>query len=283
MAVKASLSGEMVNCSLVDECPNDAFPKSNDSSPVISTINTFNDGISNLQESADPVPNISTNSEKKKKGRRKGKGGKNRQYKRLYTTMTADDQSAQDNLKLKKSKSRRRKRFSTGHAMAPDNTTQFLMDIHDPDSNFDEIELPHHHRRHQSTSLAQDIGSATASEECYSSADDEDFFLEREFSADYENYQLERINSMSKDELVKEYLNLEQKCENLELRLRTDFPSGEQNFVMATESGESHESDVDSEVLRLRNENEELRRENESLRAQLLRTENKENEPDLES
>ena len=278
-----TLSGEMINCSL-DEAADCAFSGSNDCSPVnsASVFNLDNLVAQSDSKTADPSATVGASSEKKKKNRRKWKGGKKRQ-KRLYTTVSADEQN---NIQLQKHKSRRRKRFSTtGQAMAPDNTTQFLMDIHEPDPNCeDHSELPPQRRRRHSTSFGQDTCSATASEDCYTSGDD-DLFLEREFSADYENYQMERISSMSKDELVKEYLELEQKCDALERKMRVDSNPCDVN-CLANNSGSdvTHFDQPETELLRLRSENEQLRRENEALRAQLQRTENKENdEPDLDS
>ena len=59
-----------------------------------------------------------------------------------------------------------------------------------------------------------------SSDDFYSSPDDELDFNQRQFFETYENIHAERISTMSKAELVKEYLLLEQRCEELETKLK---------------------------------------------------------------
>lgn len=50
-------------------------------------------------------------------------------------------------------------------------------------------------------------------------ADDEQDFLERQFTETYENFHTERLNSMSKTELVQENIALEERVDDLQKRL----------------------------------------------------------------
>ncbi|KAH8022602.1 hypothetical protein HPB51_000902 [Rhipicephalus microplus] len=60
----------------------------------------------------------------------------------------------------------------------------------------------------------------TAQDEFYSSPEDEEDFLQKQFSEAYEDVHAERLNSMSKAELVQEYLLLEERVEELEHKLK---------------------------------------------------------------
>ena len=62
--------------------------------------------------------------------------------------------------------------------------------------------------------------SGAESDDFYSSPDDENEFQQRQFSQVYEYVHAERLSSMSKSELVQEYILLEEKVEDLEKKLK---------------------------------------------------------------
>ena len=133
------------------------------------------------------------------------------------------------------------------HPLAPFNTNQFLMDDHDvrmPEHDHsDETLQPndinditidkdgaectdlsnHGHRRRcnsDCTSNRQE-SQECSSDEINSLPDEEYDFMQKQFSETYEKIHSERINSMSKSQLVEEYLLLERRCEQLESKIRT--------------------------------------------------------------
>lgn len=110
-------------------------------------------------------------------------------------------------------KTKRNNRFRTivlAKTHAPFNNNQFLMEIHkpEPENNF-ALQTPSARTRDSSFSMD--------SEENYffSLPEDEEEYLTKEFSSVYEDAQSERLSSMSKNDLIQEYLVLEVKYENL--------------------------------------------------------------------
>lgn len=101
--------------------------------------------------------------------------------------------------------------------------------------------------------------SGDSDSEFYSSPDDEEQFLIKDFVDQYENVQAEHLQSMSKDELIQEYLMLESK---LELLMKRQRKKG-----TADETEPATNLTLQKEVERLTVENEALRRENAVLRS----------------
>ncbi|KAG7172552.1 HEXIM1-like [Homarus americanus] len=161
--------------------------------------------------------------------------------------------------------------------VAPFNTTQFLMAEHDLLQDTDIVARP---RRHRDSSLSLD--SEDQSNEFYSSPEDEEEFLTREFWTAYEDVHAERLDTMTKAQLVQEYLALEEKVDLLERQLcavrarhryrlqqngdddddavgpgelRVDSETAQKITIFQTEI-----SNLETENRRLREENIELRR-----------------------
>ncbi|XP_034046764.1 protein HEXIM [Thalassophryne amazonica] len=186
-----------------------------------------------------------------------------------YFKLSWEEKKALDERETARASRVREEMFAKGLPVAPYNTTQFLMDEHDreePDLNTE-------------TGVRRPSGLGcrledTGSEEDFNENEEEEEddgsggggsdgigrpgnaggeFLQRDFSETYEKYHVESLQNMTKQELVREYLELE-KCmsrleeENNRLR-RAVEPGG---------------VTVESSLLRLR----ELERELESLRAQ---------------
>lgn len=203
---------------------------------------------------------------------------------------------------------KREERFASGQPMAPYNTTQFLMEQHDPEESGIKLEYEARHRhggRHNSECAPHEAlgsvgggggsGSADSSDEYYDSPDldEEGIFLEKDFTEAYENFQAERLQSMTKEELVREHLELESKVERLEKQLKDVGGSrrssggdmggegtkaitleGDRGGVPPLDLGGEEPVDiykvetVQREIQRLREENQKLQMENEHLKVQ---------------
>jgi protein HEXIM1/2 len=170
-----------------------------------------------------------------------------------------------------------------GQPLAPYNTTQFIMNEHNSDKeiNFDEIhgriQRMHRQKLHQMDNNDDDF---------YSSPEDESDYLQQQFHEAYDNIHAERLNSMNKNELVSEYLQLEDRVEDLEKRLKESKAGRFQRSIsdsgVQTEHYSSDVNDDDSgteieehfmrkadifqeEIKKLSEENKRLKSENERL------------------
>ncbi|EOB05794.1 Protein HEXIM1, partial [Anas platyrhynchos] len=143
--------------------------------------------------------------------------------------------------------------FAKGQPVAPYNTTQFLMEDHDQE----EPDL----KTGSDDTSEEDFLEEAAEEDGGSDGmgGDGSEFLQRDFSETYERYHVESLQNMSKQELVKEYLELE-KClsrmedENNRLRMESKKYGGE-----AAEAARVRQ--LEQEVDRLRAENLQLLKE----------------------
>ncbi|MBN3309914.1 HEXIM protein, partial [Amia calva] len=174
--------------------------------------------------------------------------------------------------------------FAKGLPVAPYNTTQFLMEEHDleePDLN---TELggrrPCGASRSEDTASEEEFVDAAEEEEDCSGGgsgggsdgmgrpgDAGGEFLQRDFSETYEKYHVESLQNMTKQELVREYLELE-KCmsrledENNRLRLR-DGKSPDGTVDTPQPQPDPRLQELEKELERLRAQNSELRLQNE--------------------
>lgn len=147
-------------------------------------------------------------------------------------------------------------RFAHGQPVAPYNTTQFLMEDH----NLEEPDL-------------KPVNGAPPSEERACKNDEEDReFITKEFGEIYDNIHAERLNAMSKVELIQEYLQMEDREELLLRQLSQvngDVPNEEEmeapvnGDLGAWKMGENEEK-----VRIFRDEIEKLLEQNEKLRAE---------------
>lgn len=199
----------------------------------------------------------------KKKKHRRGKT-KKRKWKPYYKLSWQERRELEEQ-EAHRANSIRARMLAHGQPAAPYNTTQFLMDDHNVEEpNFDDIPGSHNrNNREQSADLSDDF---------YSSPEDEEDYLQRQFSEVYENIHAERLNSMCKTELVQEYMQLEVRVEELESQLK-DMSSRESlDKEVQTTEGMGSFSEVCQEASRLRQENEKLRLENEYLRTMAFET-----------
>lgn len=195
---------------------------------------------------------------KRKAGEHHQPTGRQRQWK-PYSKMTWEERQKADERITMRANRVRERRFKSGLAMAPYNTTQFLMAQHEPPAGSE-----------QSTTfpfLELDVGpacpgggrsSGSVTGESSSVADVDDagaevMFMEKEFAEEYENFRAERLQTLTKDELVRDYVDLERKLEKMQ-----------QNRIESSDESAT-------EVERLRRENARLSAENDSLRTELAK------------
>ena len=191
------------------------------------------DGVRNDKSSKRVIPtNDSAVNGKRKRHRRKAKGGHHHRKWKPYNKLTWEERKVADDREEKRACMKREERIASGQPMAPYNTTQFLMEQHESPGAIIESHAPRHRssRGERDGSWSLDSGS----DDCDSSVDDEETFMEREFTEAYESEHAERLQRMTKDELVREYLELEAKNEKLEKSLRNvngDLTVGANNNV----------------------------------------------------
>lgn len=173
-----------------------------------------------------------------------------------------------------------------GQPLAPYNTTQFIMNEHncDKEINFEEI-----HGRIQRMHRQKCNQMDANEDDFYSSPEDESEYLQQQFHEAYDNIHAERLNSMTKNELVQEYLQLEDRVEDLEKRLKESkavrLQRSTTNSEVQTENyNNSYVNDDDSgteieehfmrkadifreEIKKLSEENQRLRCDNERLKS----------------
>lgn len=144
---------------------------------------------------------------------------------------------------------------------APYNSNRFLIEDHGDVDNIDE-ELRKTDQASTSTvpRTRDSSVSMDSDAEFYSTPDDEEVFLIKDFDNQYESLQAERLQAMSKDELIQEFLHLESKVEALTKRLQVKTANGHADLGGP---------DMQKEIDRLVHENESLKRENESLRTKM--------------
>lgn len=99
-----------------------------------------------------------------------------------------------------------------GQPLAPYNTTQFIMNEHMAEKEFDFDENSGQIQHHRRMSEGSDFDET---EEYSSPAEDETQYLERQFNEAFQSYHRESLTKKSKDELVTDILVLEKKYTTL--------------------------------------------------------------------
>ena len=178
--------------------------------------------------------------DKPKKKHRRGARKKHRIKYKPYNKLTWDEKRKLDEKDAVKAVRRREELVAKkGRPIAPYNTTQFLMEEHDPgDEN---LQQQHHH---SSTSSAEgNVKEVQDNDESCSSCSSDEYF-EKDFDEFYERIQKDTLNSYTKEDLIKNVYDLEQRIESLESQLK-----------------KSNVKDVNlkEEIKRLTKENQELR------------------------
>lgn len=202
--------------------------------------------LRNMQDANDQDGNGNDKSRKRRRPRRK-----NRKWK-PYTQLSWEERQQRDE------EESRRASLKRANRPTPYNTTQFLMEDHKvvtPDlSNMGAFDENH------------DV-NLSSSDEVLENENEE--YLVRNFTAVYDEVQSERLQQMSKEQLVNEVLELSKKVSELEQILRPGSGGGGEGKLSSEES-EGHLDDATRSKLQSVNELEEkvekLKEENERLR-----------------
>ncbi|XP_075033448.1 protein HEXIM1 [Mixophyes fleayi] len=207
-----------------------------------------------------------------KKRHRRLPSKKKRRWK-PYSKLTWEEKKRLEERESQRASRMRAEMFAKGQPVAPYNTTQFLMDDHDqeepdlcpPQRRAAAFPSLHANSFSKGDSTEEDVeeeDDGTGSDGVGS--DDGAEFLQKDFSETYERYHAESLQDMSKQELIREYMELE-KClsrmeeENNRLRLQE---------VTATQVAGSQDSkilELEMALEKLREENQRLIREREQV------------------
>ncbi|EFN83991.1 Protein HEXIM1 [Harpegnathos saltator] len=155
------------------------------------------------------------------------------------------------------------------HPRAPYNTTQFLMadhsDLPDLEQKLSEAaSLEVHAMFQKPPARTRDSSFSVDSDEdyFYSSPEDEEEFLTKEFSTAYEDLHAERLNNLTKTQLIQEYLQLEAKVDGLSKRQRKNLHQVEEKD---TENKTAENKKTDTE--QIRTDTEQTQTDTEQIRA----------------
>jgi len=179
----------------------------------------------------------------KRKLHKKSRRARRKPHKGYYEMNDTERSQLEERERLREAKIRERS-IAKGHMLAPYNTTQFIIDGHyeeDASIKLLEEQLLHNSGSTDAAQLfktsptrlsverdvkevrkrGRDSSFSLDSDEgyFYSSPDDEEEFICKEFSKDYERGNVDRLERMEKSSLIHEYLGLEKKLENLEKKL----------------------------------------------------------------
>lgn len=209
-----------------------------------------------------------------KKKHRRGSRRSKKKYK-PYSKLTWEEKKAVEERDSRRAVSIREKYMhEKGRPLAPYNTSQFLMAEHDTQ----EPDL-HVHRTPRFSSSADDseeADSASISEE-ERDIEERENFLQKDFAETYERIHSETLHRMNKEELINEYIELENKVENLEGELTSVKSNGIKVNGYITPGNDVNSGNVDTaqdrsrqtlehEIEKLREDNQRLTAENSFLR-----------------
>lgn len=222
------------------------------------------------------------NGSTKRKNRRNRRGGKHHSKKnwKPYSRLSWDERKKVDERETARASRKMDERSKSGLPMAPYNTTQFIMDDQDqpspvvPDDHNHNKEANKDRDRNSRDGRDDASGSYDSSDgEFYDSPSDEDTFLEKQFSEAYESFHAERLQGLSKEDLVREYIELETKNEKLEKEIKVNRNdsrnSSDRDSRLPSEESVNitQVTSLEEEIRKLKEDNARLCRENEFLAA----------------
>lgn len=262
-----------------DESPhstetNSVFKAKDGQNECVNKLNTVEGSAS----SKDASVNTSMNEQYKpmaiKKKHRRGSRRSRRKYK-PYSKLTWEEKKAVEERDSRRAVSIREKYMhEKGRPLAPFNTSQFLMAEHDtqePDLHVNRI------ARLSSSADDSDEGDSASLSDEERDIEDVRNFLQKDFAETYDRFHSETLRCMNKEELINEYIELENKVENLEKELTSIKTNSMKVNGYSAAGNDVNNSNVDSdqdkgqqtlehEIEKLREENQRLTAENTFLR-----------------
>lgn len=231
------------------------------SKPIVD-VNEDDDDALRASESPDGGREGSENENKKRRRRRRHKGGKHHRRWKPYNKLSWTERRELEEKESQRATQKREDAFASGHPVAPYNTTQFLMNDHTNVSpHIPEIPI---NRNNSRESKEGSPGCSDSSEEFYGSSSEDEKYLNKEFAEAYENIHAERLQTMSKDELIKNYLEMEEKLDVLEKQPKKSRESSDGQSLSSCEES----CDIGT-LKKYEEENKTLKNENEMLKTEL--------------
>lgn len=185
----------------------------------------------------------------RKKHRRRP--SKRKRHWRPYLELSWAEKQQRDERQSQRASRVREEMFAKGQPLAPYNTTQFLMN--DRDLEEPNLDVLHGLSHPGSSSGENEAGDSDGQGRAHGE------FQQRDFSEAYERYHTESLQRLSKQELVRDYLDLERRLSQAEQETRR------LQQVQGRPSRQPCQQveELAAEVERLRTENQRLRQENE--------------------
>nr|XP_045375926.1 protein HEXIM2 isoform X2 [Camelus bactrianus]XP_045375927.1 protein HEXIM2 isoform X2 [Camelus bactrianus]XP_045375928.1 protein HEXIM2 isoform X2 [Camelus bactrianus]XP_045375929.1 protein HEXIM2 isoform X2 [Camelus bactrianus]XP_045375930.1 protein HEXIM2 isoform X2 [Camelus bactrianus] len=187
---------------------------------------------------------------RKKHRRRSSKLSKRKRPWRPYLELSWAEKQQRDERQSQRASRVREEMFAKGQPVAPYNTTQFLMNDRDPEEP--NLDVPQG-ASHPGSSGESEAGDGDGQGRAHGE------FQQRDFSEAYERYHTESLQARSKQELVRDYLDLERRLSQAEEETKR------LQQLQGCTSGQPcrQVEELAAEVERLRTENQRLRQENE--------------------
>ncbi|KAJ1136545.1 hypothetical protein NDU88_002960 [Pleurodeles waltl] len=232
-----------------------------------------------LPASVDPKPNESLSEgdnchEGRSKRKRRRRAHRKMRRWRPYVELTWEEKKQLEERESLRASRIREEMFAKGQPIAPYNTTQFLMEDHDlkePDLKTGDGTPRKAAIRREDTSeddFIDEEGEGMSSDDLDGGGE----FLKKDFSETYERYHTESLEDMTKQELIKEYLELE-RCLSAKEEENRLLKLSEEQFRRAS-ADQRRVQELEREIERLKEENLRLTKEEEPLK---LNNENSQN------
>lgn len=201
---------------------------------------------------------------RKKKHRRRNKGGKHHRRWKPYDKMSWTEKQALEEKETRRANQKRADAFASGHPVAPYNTTQFLMDDHCKN----EAISPDLHRHNSKESNASNSSDTSSDYE-----DESEGFQQKNFMDTFNDFRMQELMNKTKEDLVRDYVELEMKLERLQDNVRRKKGSRDSSD---SSSCSSSGSDIDiDDYNRIKAENEKLKSQNKTLMSKVSEKESK--------
>ncbi|XP_059812548.1 protein HEXIM1-like [Hypanus sabinus] len=222
-----------------------------------------------LKPPAESCPPRQTSTEghgvhRERKRRHRRRPSKKKRRWKPYFKLSWEEKKQLDERESVRAAKTRAEMFAKGFTVAPYNTTQFLMEEHnqeEPDLNTGVC--PKRVNKSDETSEEEELEEEDQDSGSDGMGGNGSEFLQRDFSETYEKYHAESLQNMTKQELIREYLELEKCLSRLEdeknrLRGRLECMK-----ARSADAAEIQMKEIEHEVEMLKAENERLEKENE--------------------